>query len=57
MPGPDPDPRPAGELRAELADLDRHLAEVPPHAPGPVREQLQARRDALQRALTGSDHA
>ncbi len=54
MPRGDPAPRSATQLRAELTDLERHLAEAPPHAPGPVRETLQARRDALQRALAAA---
>lgn len=38
-------------VAAELADVERYLREVPPHAGG-GRELLERRRVALQRELT-----
>jgi hypothetical protein len=38
-------------IRAELADLERFLAETPPHHGAGVREALQARRTRLQQEL------
>ncbi len=38
-------------VAAELADVERHLREVPPHSGGGL-ERLAARRSELQRELT-----
>jgi hypothetical protein len=43
--------RSAAVIRAELADLERFLAETPPHHGAGVRESLQARRMTLQQEL------
>ncbi|MFU8841708.1 MAG: hypothetical protein ACNA8R_13470 [Nitriliruptoraceae bacterium] len=43
--------RSAAVIRAELADLERFLAETPPHHGAGVREALQARRTRLQQEL------
>jgi hypothetical protein len=55
-PGPGDAPsrprRSRAAVAAELADLERHLREVPPHSGG-GREQLESRRAALQRELAG----
>lgn len=36
---------------AELRDVERYLAELPPHSSAAGREDLAARRDRLQREL------
>jgi hypothetical protein len=48
--GPRPERSPA-VIRAELADLERFLAETPPHHGAGVREALEVRRTRLQQEL------
>jgi hypothetical protein len=43
--------RTVARIAAELADVERHLRDVPPHSGG-GRHALEARRAALQRELT-----
>ncbi|MFP4149241.1 MAG: hypothetical protein ACLFUG_09005 [Nitriliruptoraceae bacterium] len=43
--------RSPARIRAELADLERFLAETPPHHGAGVRASLEARRTALQQEL------
>lgn len=38
-------------IQRELADVQRHLVEAPPHSASGVREHLDARLDALRREL------
>jgi len=42
--------REEAELRARLREVERHLAEAPPHT-GPAKETLQAERARLERRL------
>ena len=46
----DPERSPA-RIRAELADLERFLAEIPPHHGAGLRTSLEARRTLLQQEL------
>jgi hypothetical protein len=43
--------RTVARVAAELADVERHLRDVPPHSGG-GRHDLEARRAALQRELS-----
>ena len=43
-------------IRGELADVERHLREVPPHHGGGAAG-LAARADALRRELATAEHA
>lgn len=43
--------RTEARVRTELAEVERHMAEVPPHHGG-GRSDLAARADALRRELT-----
>lgn len=43
-------PRTRAVVAAELADVERYLAEIPPHAGG-GRDAMERRRAALQREL------
>jgi hypothetical protein len=43
--------RTVARIAAELADVERHLRDVPPHSGG-GRHALEARRAALQRELS-----
>ncbi|MFO7778445.1 MAG: hypothetical protein R6V28_08845 [Nitriliruptoraceae bacterium] len=47
--------RPPSAIRAELADLRRHLVETPPHHGAGVREVLTARIALLERELAAAD--
>lgn len=38
-------------ILAELRDVERYLADVPPHSSAAGREDLTARRERLQREL------
>lgn len=42
-------------IRAELADLERFLAETPPHHGAGVRASLETRRDRLQQELARTE--
>lgn len=56
-PGSDPSRtvhRPVGEVARELADVERFLADAPPHSDGGVRDRLTQRRAALQRELAAA---
>jgi hypothetical protein len=51
------DPPPHGTpsaIAAELADVERFLAETPPHHDGDARDRLERRRAALQRKLAAA---
>jgi hypothetical protein len=43
--------RTVAAILAELREVERHLAEAPPHSGTGVRDDLARRRDALQREL------
>lgn|GEM_PF-3554437 len=54
--GPAPPPaRPAGLVRAELAELRRYLLDTPPHHDAGSRQALMARIALLERELAASD--
>lgn len=45
--------RPVGTIASQLAEVERHLQESPPHSSGD-RQQLEVRRTALQRELAAA---
>jgi hypothetical protein len=48
---PSRDHRPVPVVARELADVERYLADAPPHSGQGTRARLEARRAALQREL------
>lgn len=45
------EPRPVAVVLAEIRDVERYLAEVPPHSGQGTRSDLHARLDGLRREL------
>lgn len=43
--------RSIGTIEAELRDVERHLADAPPHSASGLRDELQARAARLRREL------
>lgn len=48
------EPRPVAVVLAEIRDIERFLADVPPHTGQGTRADLEARLDRLRRELAGA---